>query len=181
MLRLLQTHSTFNDASRSMLAHRLGDHLAVAPAQAHLGLASPSGHFQNVKQLCSGNRRGKQSSQSFFEIGPFRERRTLHADQTRDLRRFDGRPGLVYGAGAGQKLRCPENRGTIDLVALQRATAHGRWNMGPASVPGTRDPDATIEQIRDAKLRSTNALRSQLLAVGWVERSDTQHIVASSS
>ena len=41
-------------------------------------------------------------------------------DQTRDLRRFDGRPGFADDAGAGEKLRRSEDRRTIDVIAVQR-------------------------------------------------------------
>jgi hypothetical protein len=72
--------------------------------------------FPNIKQLTlfPKNHRGKKSSQSFYEIIPFRERRASHADQTRDLRWFDGRPGFAGSAGAGQTFRYSEDQRTID-------------------------------------------------------------------
>jgi hypothetical protein len=109
-------------------------------------------HFQNIKQLSFPQIiAAKNRHNPSYEFIPFRERRASHADQTRDLRWFDGRPGFADGAGAGQTFRCPEDQRTIDFIALQRPTADARWNMDAASVSGAGFPKANSAQIRDPK------------------------------
>ena len=150
----LSNTSTPDCACRSMLAR---------PAEVgleRLARCTSPIIFRTLSNSDCGIRCGQESSQSFFEFSPSRERRASNADQTCDLRRFDGRPGFADNAGAGEKLRRSEDRRTIDVIAVQRSTAHGRWNMDPASMSGTRDAHATLQQIRDAKLRSSNALRT---------------------
>src|SRR3984885_13235024 len=76
---------------------------------------------------------------------------SLHADQARDLRRFDSCPGLNDSAGAGQAFRCPEGGRTIGGIALQRPAAGGRRDLDPGRVSGIGLPRTNPAQIRDAK------------------------------
>src|ERR1035437_2097932 len=116
--------------------------------------------FQNIKQI-SLRKSSRRKIVTIFFTKSFRfEKGEPHADQARDLRRFDGRPGFADGAGAGQTFRCPEDQRTSDFIALQRPTADGRRNMDAASVSGTGFPRTNTAPIRDAKFGSTNALRT---------------------
>jgi hypothetical protein len=108
-------------------------------------------HFHNISDSLSR----KSSRQKIVTIlsrnHSVSGKESIHADQTRDLRWFDGRPGFADGAGAGQTFRCPEDQRTIDFIALQRPTTDDRWNMDAASVSGVGFPKASTAQIRDQK------------------------------
>jgi hypothetical protein len=121
-------------------------------------MARPSAFSKHYATLFPQIIAAKNRHNPFYEINPFRERRSSHADQTRDLRWFDCRPGFAEGAGAGQTIQCPEDQRTIHFIALQRPTAGARRNMDATSVSGTGLPKTTTAQIRDAKFGRTNAL-----------------------
>lgn len=75
-----------------------------------------------------------------IEIMPFRERRA--------------------SPGAGQKFRCKDDQRTTGFIVLQRPAADGRWNMGAASLSGSRLPKTNPAPVRDARFGAANALRT---------------------
>ncbi len=98
----------------------------------------------------------------FLKSPSFQERRVSHADQTRDLRKRRGRPRIVDGARAGQPFESPTGaRAATDrVIVVQRNAADAGWNVATAAVSGNGFAAASPAQIRRAKFRAADALRT---------------------
>src|SRR6266852_849120 len=101
----------------------------------------------------------KNRQNPFYEMIS-QARRTSHADQTRDCRWFDGRPGRDCSPGAGEEFRCAEDRRQVRFIVLPRLPAGSRWIMDPASMRGDGFRGADATKVRDAKPRPRNALNA---------------------
>jgi hypothetical protein len=133
-------------------------------------------HFQNIKQRSFRKSSRQKIVIIFFTKSSVSRKESPHADQTRDVSWFDGRPGFADDAGAGQTSRCPEHQRTIGFIALQRQTGDGRWDMEADSLSGTGFPKTGTPQIRDAKFGRASALRNRQPVErinkeeGWAQR-----------